>query len=232
MEFKLLGINTNMVTKELELSLIKEEKKKKKDDTLNIYQRLNCVMKCVKTIYKDGTNSHQKYKFVSHDNVSKALHDPLCENGIMMVPTVKNYEADGNKVTLVMQVSFVNIDDPSDKVVVETVGIGLDNQDKGIGKAISYAIKYCMLKMFCLETGDDVDNDSIAHKPAEKKPVFTEEDFKKMIPASIDESVVEAFVMLKAKENNTTRDKVMASALRSKEMFVKALREYEEDNLF
>ncbi len=223
-----------MVTKEVEFSLIKDEKKekKKKEEFLNIYQRLNRVMKCVKTIYKDGTNSHQKYKFVSHDNVSKALHDPLCDNGIMMIPTVKSYEIDGNKITVVMQVSFTNIDDPSEKVTVESIGLGIDNQDKGIGKAISYAMKYCMLKMFCLETGDDVDNDSVSHKPEPNRARINKEDFKKMIPSSIDESIVEGFLTIKVQQNNTTRERVIISALANKDAFLKALSEYEEDNVF
>jgi hypothetical protein len=224
-----------MVTKHVEFSLTTDrtKEKKKNPDILNIYQRLNGVMKDVKTIYKDGTNAHQKYKFVSHDNVSKALHDPLCDHGIMMVPTVKDCIQDGNKLTVTMEVSFVNIDDPDDRVTVEAMGMGIDNQDKGIGKAISYAMKYCMLKMFCLETGDDADNESVAHRAAAKSlKVDPEIAFNKIIPTDIDEGVVEGFVMLKAQQNNATRDKVMASAVANKEAFIKAMREYEEDDAF
>ena len=223
-----------MVTKQVEFSLTKDgtKEKKNKPDVLNIFQRLNNVMKEVKTIYKDGTNSHQKYKFVSHDNVSKALHDPLCDNGIMMVPTVKQCEQDGNKVTVTMEVTFVNIDDPDDRIAVTTIGIGIDNQDKGIGKAISYAMKYCMLKMFCLETGDDADNETVSHKPQKKAAPDQEKAFQTMIPNAIDKTAVESFLIVKAQQNKTTREKVVASALANKEAFLKALEDYSEEDVF
>jgi hypothetical protein len=49
---------------------------------------------------------------------------------------------------------------------VSFFGYGIDNQDKGPGKAMSYAVKYAMLKTFCLETGDDPEKDDIPHLPA------------------------------------------------------------------
>jgi hypothetical protein len=54
---------------------------------------------------------------------------------------------------------FQNIDEPTDKMVVESAGFGIDDQDKGPGKAISYAVKYAYLKALCLESGDDPDED-------------------------------------------------------------------------
>jgi ERF superfamily len=60
-----------------------------------------------------------------------------------------------------METTFVNADDPIDRFSVTTWGYGIDRQDKSIGKAITYATKYAMLKGFCLETGDDPENDSI-----------------------------------------------------------------------
>jgi hypothetical protein len=44
-------------------------------------------------------------------------------------------------------------------MVVESAGFGIDDQDKGPGKAISYAVKYAYLKALCLESGDDPDED-------------------------------------------------------------------------
>jgi hypothetical protein len=44
--------------------------------------------------------------------------------------------------------------------------------DKGPGKAVSYAFKYALLKVFCLETGDDPDNDANARYEPEKCQEF------------------------------------------------------------
>jgi hypothetical protein len=60
-------------------------------------------------------------------------------------------------------VRFANIDDPQDFIDVESCGHGIDTQDKGPGKAQSYAVKYALLKALGLETGDDADHDSIEH---------------------------------------------------------------------
>jgi hypothetical protein len=60
-----------------------------------------------------------------------------------------------------MTVRFVNVDEPSEWIDVESFGYGLDDQDKGPGKAMSYAVKYALLKTLGLETGDDPDEDQV-----------------------------------------------------------------------
>ena len=45
-------------------------------------------------------------------------------------------------------------------MAVRAFGYGIDNGEKGPGKAVSYAVKYALLKTFCLETGDDPDRDA------------------------------------------------------------------------
>jgi len=61
-----------------------------------------------------------------------------------------------------LNVTFVNSEAPNDSFTVKYPGYGVDGGDKGPGKAISYAFKYALLKTFCLETGDDPDQDANA----------------------------------------------------------------------
>ena len=42
--------------------------------------------------------------------------------------------------------------------ILETVGYGADSQDKGSGKAMTYAYKALIQKTFCLFSGEDIDN--------------------------------------------------------------------------
>ncbi|MCE5294134.1 MAG: ERF family protein [Chlamydiales bacterium] len=144
------------------------EKSKKEEKVVikNIYQRINQVMMEVESVQKEDKKVNGQYTFVSHDAVARALHKPMVNAGIVMIPTTKSMVQNGNRTEITMEISFINIDDPTDKVVVEYTGYGIDPQDKGIGKAISYAVKYALLKVFCLETNDDVERDSIEHKPA------------------------------------------------------------------
>ena len=43
------------------------------------------------------------------------------------------------------------------KVETESVGMGIDDNDKAMGKAYTYAVKYALLKLFRLRFGDDPD---------------------------------------------------------------------------
>jgi hypothetical protein len=53
---------------------------------------------------------------------------------------------------------FVDIDHPSDFIDMVTFAEGIDPQDKGSGKAMTYADKYALMKAYKISTGDDPDN--------------------------------------------------------------------------
>jgi len=126
--------------------------------TLNILQRINAVMKELDYLQKEKKSGMQ-YSYVSHDKVAKAINPLLVKHGIVCYPTDYRVTQEGNRTQLQCKVVFVNIDDRSDQIIVDSLGYGIDSQDKGPGKAISYAFKYALLKTFVLETGDDPDND-------------------------------------------------------------------------
>lgn len=133
---------------------------------LNIYQRINAVMAEIDYIQKnDKAAKGLPYKFVSHDQVTGKLHGPLTKHGIVVLPSVEQLTQDGNRTTINVRVDFVNIDVPEDRFSVNYVGYGIDPQDKGPGKALSYAVKYALLKVFCLETGDDVERGNEDYRP-------------------------------------------------------------------
>ena len=133
-----------------------------KKEAKNIHQRLAKVMADVTYIQKERKQGMQ-YTIVSHDAVTAKVRPALLENGIVYYPTRCGHTHNGNRAECSMTVRFVNIDDPEDIFEVETFGYGVDNQDKGPGKAMSYAVKYALLKALGLETGDDADHDSINH---------------------------------------------------------------------
>ena len=162
--------------------MIKKNEEIKSDMPRNIYQRINAVMKEVKYIQKNEKKSGL-YSYVSHDSVSAALHAPMAEHGIVMIPTIAKLVQDGNKTIVTMDISFVNADEPTDRITLQYYGYGIDTQDKGIGKAVSYAVKYALLKMFCLETGDDVEKDNIEHESPAKNPDEVKAQKQKLVEA-------------------------------------------------
>lgn len=130
---------------------------------MNIYQRILAVMDELKYVRKGEKTVNNQYRFVSHDAVSEAIHPLLVKHGIAMIPSVQSWKQDGNRTEVDITVSFINADKPEDKFEVRAFGFGVDSQDKGPGKAVSYATKYAVLKTFVLETGDDPEKDSIEH---------------------------------------------------------------------
>lgn len=151
-----------------------------KKPQLNIHQRISAVMADVAYVQKGNKKVNGQYTFVSHDDVTAAIRPALINHGITVVPTVTEhnqiwtqYEEGGHTkfrgmTEVDITVDFINIDSPEDKVSVALFGYGIDPQDKGPGKAFSYAKKYAFLQLFCLETGDDPERDNVDHKPDEK----------------------------------------------------------------
>jgi hypothetical protein len=133
------------------------------DATLTLRQRLQRIMADVGYIQKKGhmKTEKQEWSFVRHDDVTAALRPLFVKYGILAISTVKDHKHDGNLTTLFVSTTLMNVDDAADTIVVENVGYGVDSQDKGPGKAMSYATKYAYLKVFALETGDDPENESV-----------------------------------------------------------------------
>jgi hypothetical protein len=51
----------------------------------------------------------------------------------------------------------VNVDNPSEFEILASSGTGVDPQDKGVGKAMTYSYKYLLLRTFAIPTGEDPD---------------------------------------------------------------------------
>jgi len=134
---------------------------------LNIYQRINEVMKQIGYVKKDAVidGGGAKYKGVTHDYVLAVIRPYMIEFGIVVEPKLvadhwselrKGKENSTNWLyEACYDVAFVNIDDGSDRAVVRITGHANDSGDKAPGKALSYAVKFAMLKIFGIETGEN-----------------------------------------------------------------------------
>lgn len=151
------------------------------DKPKNIHQRLAAVMADVTYIQKERKQG-MNYTIVSHDAVTAKVRPALLAQGIVYYPVRCEFQHNGNRAECGMTVRFVNVDDPADFFDVPTFGYGIDPQDKGPGKAMSYAVKYALLKALGLETGDDPDMDSIPHSQVDPAvPPFNAEGCQKRL---------------------------------------------------
>ncbi len=113
-------------------------------------------------VAKEDKRVNGQYRFVSHDAVAAKVHPLLVKHGVAVIPSVEEMTQDGNRTTAKVKIWFVNVDNPGEGFHTFHWGYGVDQGDKGPGKAVSYAYKYALLKTLCLETGDDPDVDAKA----------------------------------------------------------------------
>ncbi len=138
---------------------------------MNLYQRINEVRKLIKYVQKEKSVSTGAggvgYKAVTHDQVTGMVREHMVSQGIVSYPVLVTSQSMPKEVNADLVVAkqfryeatydivFVNIDDPADTLTIRIEAHAMDNADKACGKAISYAKKYAVLKLFEIETGED-----------------------------------------------------------------------------
>lgn len=131
---------------------------------LNLYQRINEIRKKVDYIQKDKSVSTGggSYKAVTHDQVTAIIRQHLIEFGVLSIPTLVASKANDRvgdakqfRYDATYSFDFVNCDKPEEKLTIVIEAHAMDNADKAPGKALSYAKKYAVLKLFEIETGED-----------------------------------------------------------------------------
>ena len=133
---------------------------------LNIYQKLNKVREAVSYVQKDKKVDGANYMAVTHDAVTALVRPELVAQGIIVFPTlvvgkvVETGTSTAKGVPFIRyegtyDIAFVNADSPEDRVTLRLESHAVDQGDKAPGKAISYAVKYALLKLLSLETGED-----------------------------------------------------------------------------
>lgn len=131
---------------------------------MNLLQRINEVRKSIDYIKKDKSVSTGagSYQAVTHDQVTGMVRDHMVKHGIVSYPILVESKSlpkeDGAKqfrYEAIYNFVFANIDDPADQITFTIEAHAMDNADKAPGKALSYAKKYAVLKLFEIETGED-----------------------------------------------------------------------------
>lgn len=130
---------------------------------MNIYQRINAVMQKVAYVQKDATV--ERYKAVTHDQVVSVARGALVEAGVLIYPEQRAGRVvevmttkSGGRMALYAgdyTIHFVNVESPEDRISVPVQAHAMDNGDKAPGKCVTYATKTAILKVLCLETGEN-----------------------------------------------------------------------------
>lgn len=143
---------------------------------MNVYQRINEVRKVVDYAVKNKTVGEGGYKAVTHDAITALTREHFVAQGIVIVPVLTSQKVELTGTTTSRGTPFirfeasyrfdvVNADDPTDKFSVEIAAHAIDQGDKAPGKALSYAKKYCVLKLLEIESGEEDEERQEQFKP-------------------------------------------------------------------
>lgn len=180
---------------------------------MNIFEKMAAITAELRTVAKNLTVGvgNNKFNAVSERDVLDAVK-PLEEKyGVYSYPasrtmlesnmleTEKTYNQQTTKTTTFMSriatvYRFVNIEKPAEYIETTTFAEGIDSQDKGSGKAMTYCDKYALMKAYKISTGDDPDqtaSDDSHYKKAgkvqqQKKQNVQSADFPGAVPYPTD----------------------------------------------
>lgn len=137
---------------------------------MNIYQKISAIMNDVQYLAKDDHVSFgsTSYKALSEEKVTSIMRQELLKHNLVVFPVEQTANRAGNITHVDVKYRIVNIDNPDESIEVVSCGDGADTQDKGSGKAMTYAFKYMWLRTFALPTGEDPDKISSAELDAKE----------------------------------------------------------------
>jgi len=176
-------------------------KKQNKEGKQNIWQKIHYVMK--NAGYIQRKKSSMPYKTVTHNDVTDSVRKQITEVGLIIIPEVTSNSREGNIHSVVMSIHIMDIDSGETLEIKGFPGTGIDPQDKGYGKAISYAFKYILQKLFLLEIGDD--------EEVERHQIKAIEPTKEVDPEvkkELEESAEQGVASLRAKLDELKGEKL------------------------
>lgn len=142
---------------------------------MNIYEKMLAITNDLQTVKKNlnVSTGNGTYKAVSERDVIDAVKPLEVKYGVYSFPFERTIEESqilekttkyGTTTQLMSRIKtvykFVNVENPEEYILTTTFAEGIDSQDKGSGKAMTYADKYALMKAYKISTGDDPDQEA------------------------------------------------------------------------
>lgn len=158
---------------------------------MNIYEKMLAIQTELQTVAKNlnvETGNGRGYKAVSERDIIDAVKPLEQKYKVYSYPTSRRiireetYETEStykDKTTkkttfyklIEVEYTFVNAEEPMEYVKTISYAEGIDSQDKGCGKAMTYADKYALMKAYKISTGDDPDQNASTEELYTKQKV-------------------------------------------------------------
>ena len=154
---------------------------------MNIFEKMLNITNEISNVNKNLTVGQGKssYKAVGEADVLKAVKELEFKYRVYSYPanrevlestmyTTTNEYGEKNNIFSRIKTTyrFINIDKPDEYIETITFAEGIDTQDKGSGKAMTYSDKYALMKSYKIITGEDPDQNP-SEDGYKKKPQKT-----------------------------------------------------------
>jgi hypothetical protein len=135
------------------------------DKPKNLYQKLALIMGALHKLKKGGVNQHFKYTFLREVDVAETMRPLLAEHNIVVVPSIISCVRESDFTTICVRYTIINADAPNEQLTSDVFATSKDAQDKGVYKASTNAAKYFFVRLLCIGSDDDVENEEPLPKP-------------------------------------------------------------------
>ena len=124
---------------------------------MGLYEKIYNVMAESSALEKDMSVGGQ-YKAISEKMVLNEIKPLLKKHKLILIPVAAEVEQKEKLTVISAKYKIIDIE-TGESEILATIGNGADSQDKGSGKAWTYAYKCLIQKTFCLFSGEDTDNE-------------------------------------------------------------------------
>lgn len=135
----------------------------------SLVRKLSEVMAAVERVEKKGYNAHFNYNFVRETDLLAAVRPEFAKRQLLMTMSAQPQEAKqvGNILTVPFDVT-IHDGESGETLSFVVLGAGQDTQDKGPYKALTGAVKYALMKLLLVDTGDDPEASASESPPRPK----------------------------------------------------------------
>ena len=189
----------------------------------NIFEKMSAITSELQTVAKNLTVQQTKtssYKAVSERDILDAVKPLEAKYGVYSYPVKRTIlesnmlesesTFNGNttkKTTFMTRIEtvyrFVNVEKPDEYIETITFAEGIDTQDKGSGKAMTYGDKYALMKAYKISTGDDPDQTASEDTKYTKRTTDKPADYRTMLIAELKRRGIDSAAY--AKEHNMNK---------------------------
>jgi hypothetical protein len=206
---------------------------------LPIAQAMGAIMREVGAIAKKDKNTSQGFNFRGIDSVVNAVSPALQKYGVIVVPTVEDYEYTtveiGRNRTAMghvkVKVTYSFIGANADAIKATVVGEAMDAGDKATAKAMSVAFRTALLQALALPT-DEPDPDTHSYERSSSEDVISPSAILLKLTSATDvNALAEVGQYITANKNGYSAEQVENFRIKFREQQLKLTpQKFEESN--